>query len=149
MNTSIEATKSTEKSLTTEWIKLIRYYGGGRRALIFLILAVTGTGLVLNWSWLVAIGVAPLLLTLAPCAIMCGLGLCMNKMMGGKSCSTTSSTAEGKADVRSPSLGAESPEKRAIVASDEEPAALHSQSCCDGEKQAIALTPGEKLKERS
>ena len=33
-----------------------------------------------NWSWLVAVGAAPLLLTLLPCAVMCGLGLClMNK----------------------------------------------------------------------
>jgi hypothetical protein len=32
-----------------------------------------------NWSWLVALGLAPLLLTLLPCAVMCVLGLCMHK----------------------------------------------------------------------
>lgn len=42
-----------------------------------------------QWSWLVAIGVAPLLLSVAPCAAMCGLGLCMHRM-GGRSCSTPS-----------------------------------------------------------
>lgn len=40
-------------------------------------------GAALNWSWLVAVGIAPLLLAVAPCAAMCGLGLCMK---GGGSC---------------------------------------------------------------
>ena len=47
----------------------------------------------LNWSWLVAMGIAPLLVTVLPCAVMCGLGLCMNRIMGG-SCSTSSSAAD-------------------------------------------------------
>ena len=34
-------------------------------------------GLALNWSWLVAAGIAPLILGIAPCAAMCALGLCM------------------------------------------------------------------------
>jgi hypothetical protein len=38
-----------------------------------------------QWSWLVAIGVAPVLLSVAPCAAMCSLGLCMHRM-GGRSC---------------------------------------------------------------
>ncbi len=37
------------------------------------------TGLALNWSWLTAIGLAPLLLSLAPCAVMCALGLCAGR----------------------------------------------------------------------
>ena len=36
-----------------------------------------------QWSWLAAIGVAPFLLSVAPCAAMCGLGLCMHRMGGG------------------------------------------------------------------
>jgi hypothetical protein len=36
-----------------------------------------------QWSWLAAIGVAPLLLAIAPCAAMCGLGLCMHRMSDG------------------------------------------------------------------
>ena len=35
-----------------------------------------------QWSWLVAIGAAPLLLSVAPCAAMCGLGLCMHRISG-------------------------------------------------------------------
>jgi hypothetical protein len=42
-----------------------------------------------QWSWLAAIGVAPLLLTVAPCAAMCGLGLCMHRMVG-RSCAANS-----------------------------------------------------------
>lgn len=34
-------------------------------------------GAALNWGWLTAMGVAPILLSLAPCAAMCALGLCM------------------------------------------------------------------------
>jgi hypothetical protein len=49
----------------------------GRRGLIVLGVLVVAAGLALNWSWLVAIGVAPLLLTALPCVAMCALGLCM------------------------------------------------------------------------
>lgn|GEM_PF-3201501 len=31
----------------------------------------------LGWPWLVAIGIAPILLSLLPCALMCALGFCM------------------------------------------------------------------------
>lgn len=65
----------------------------GRRGLIILALTVTGAGVALNWTWLTAIGVAPILLAVAPCAAMCALGLCMNKM-GGKSCSNESAQAD-------------------------------------------------------
>lgn len=39
-------------------------------------------GTALNWSWLIAVGVAPLLLILLPCAVMCALGLCLMKQAG-------------------------------------------------------------------
>lgn len=48
----------------------------GRRGLILLSMAVIGAGLYLNWGWVTAIGAAPLILALAPCAVMCGLGYC-------------------------------------------------------------------------
>jgi hypothetical protein len=41
---------------------------------------VLGSGLVLNWSWLVAIGLAPIILGVLPCVAMCALGMCV---MGG------------------------------------------------------------------
>lgn len=40
-----------------------------------------------QWNWLIAIGVAPLLLSAAPCAVMCGLGLCVHRK-GNRSCGT-------------------------------------------------------------
>ena len=49
----------------------------GTRGLLVLGAAVIAAGLALNWSWLVAIGIAPLLLTMLPCVAMCALGLCM------------------------------------------------------------------------
>ncbi len=55
-----------------------------------------------QWSWLVAAGVAPLLLSAAPCAAMCGLGLCMHRM-GGRTC------APVPADANTPRETLESP----------------------------------------
>ena len=58
-----------------------RYYLGGRIGLIAIAAAALGLGAYFNWGWLVAAGIAPILLAVAPCAAMCALGLCM----GGKS----------------------------------------------------------------
>ena len=88
MNTS-ESPNAVEKSLTQDLIYAARYYLGGRLGLILLTVTTLGVGAALNWSWLVAIGVAPLLLAFAPCAAMCALGLCMIKAKGS-SCSTDS-----------------------------------------------------------
>jgi hypothetical protein len=54
----------------------IRPWLTGRRGLIIGGLALAVTGLALGWSWLSAIGVAPVILSLAPCAAMCALGVC-------------------------------------------------------------------------
>jgi hypothetical protein len=45
-------------------------------------IAIVAIGLALNWSWLAAVGAAPLILSLAPCAVMCALGLCMSMRNG-------------------------------------------------------------------
>ncbi|RNF35091.1 hypothetical protein A7A09_008325 [Paracoccus methylarcula] len=60
----------------------------GRRKLLILALIVIGAGAAFNWSWLTAVGAAPLILSLAPCAIMCAAGFCM--MCRSKSCATGS-----------------------------------------------------------
>ena len=64
----------------------------GRHSLILAAMALIAAGMALNWGWLVAMGAAPLILSLAPCAVMCGLGLCM--MGGSKSCSTKTGSTE-------------------------------------------------------
>jgi hypothetical protein len=52
---------------------------GNSRFWLALAAAVLIASAAFSWSWLVAVGVAPLLLTLLPCAVMCALGLCMRK----------------------------------------------------------------------
>jgi hypothetical protein len=74
-------------SLTRDLLHAARYYLGGRRGILILATIVVVVGVALNWSWLVASGIAPILLTALPCAVMCGLGLCMNKLFGN-SCET-------------------------------------------------------------
>ncbi|MDZ3836178.1 MAG: hypothetical protein U0S49_02255 [Rhodospirillales bacterium] len=64
-----------------------------RRIVLLAGVAALGAGLALNWDWLTAAGIAPILLSLAPCAAMCALGLCM-RGGGAESCST-----HGKAGV--------------------------------------------------
>jgi hypothetical protein len=56
-------------------------------------------GAAFNWGWLVAIGIAPLLIAVLPCVAMCALGLCMNKM--GRSSSQDAKPAQP--DVPAPS----------------------------------------------
>jgi hypothetical protein len=63
----------------------------GRRGLLLSAFAVISLGAVLNWDWLTAIGAAPLILAVAPCAAMCVAGVCM--MGGSKSCANKSDPA--------------------------------------------------------
>jgi hypothetical protein len=49
----------------------------GRRGLVITAMTITGAGMALNWGWLTAIGAAPLILGLAPCAVMCATGYCV------------------------------------------------------------------------
>ena len=85
--------ENQETSMTRHLLYAARYYLGGRRGLIALAAIALVAGLALNWSWLVAAGIAPLLLGVLPCVAMCALGLCMNRM-AGKLCSTRSNAQE-------------------------------------------------------
>ena len=90
--TESSPSRSSETSLIRDLLDAARYYLRGWRGFAILgSVAIIG-GLALNWGWLVAAGIAPVLLTLLPCAAMCALGLCMNRM-GGRSCSTDTSAA--------------------------------------------------------
>ena len=64
----------------------------GRRGLILVAMAIIAAGMGLNWGWLTAIGAAPLILAVAPCAVMCGLGYCA--MCESDSCDKTNSPTE-------------------------------------------------------
>lgn len=73
--------------------QLARRYLTGRRGVIVLAVVVPVAGLALNWSWLVAAGIAPILISVLPCVAMCALGLCMNRR-GGHSCSTEETSSK-------------------------------------------------------
>jgi hypothetical protein len=83
---TIEPTLSRSQAV---W-QVIRPWLTGRRGLIIGGLALTVTGLALGWSWLSAIGVAPVILSLAPCAAMCALGACA--MRWGNASGSTQNT---------------------------------------------------------
>ena len=55
---------------------LARHWLTGRRGLAVVSLAIIAAGLALGWGWLTAVGIAPIILSLAPCAAMCALGAC-------------------------------------------------------------------------
>ena len=87
MATAIETKNAKELPLGQAASVLVRRYAANRKALVVVALLIIGAaGLALNWIWLVAAGVAPILLALAPCAAMCALGVCMSRT-GDKSCS--------------------------------------------------------------
>lgn len=68
---------SGERSLLQDVLYTARYYLGGRIGLIVIAAAALAAGAYFNWGWLVAAGLAPIILALAPCAVMCAMGLCM------------------------------------------------------------------------
>ena len=94
MESSTEMGKTNQTSFGTSALARVRSALGGRQGWIVLGVSAAGVGAALNWGWLTAIGVAPILLALAPCALMCGLGIFCVKNMGGKSCSPTGQPAK-------------------------------------------------------
>ncbi len=90
---------STPVSLIQGLVNIVWPYLNGKRGLVVLAIGVAVAGLALNWSWLVAVGAAPLLLSVLPCVAMCGLGLCMHKA-GGKSCSTGKKNSGEGTDIK-------------------------------------------------
>lgn len=77
-----ESTKSENASLTHDILSAARYYMGNRRVLLVLAVVAAVAGLALNWNWLVAIGLAPILLSTLPCLVMCAFGVCMMHRSG-------------------------------------------------------------------
>lgn len=47
--------------------------------------AAVGIGMALNWGWLVAAGIAPLIFSVLPCVVMCALGLCVSMLLARSS----------------------------------------------------------------
>ena len=75
----------------------IRRFTVSRRGLIIIAIALVIGGLAANWGWMIALGVAPVILSLAPCALMCAVGLCSMKFMGGgAACADSESSTASK-----------------------------------------------------
>ena len=100
-----------------------RYYLGNRRALLIIALVALIGGVAMNWSWLVAAGFAPILLSVLPCLVMCGLGLCMHKKAAS---SGTSQSQPDKTELPTPSL--ESAHATPAIGN----LLSHVSSCCSG-----------------
>jgi hypothetical protein len=69
---------TTERPLGRDLVYAARYYLRNRWTLVALASLAVVLGLYFGgWAWLVAAGLAPILLSTLPCLIMCGLGVCM------------------------------------------------------------------------
>ena len=74
--------------------------GGFNRRTLYIALGVgAAAGLVLGWDWLVAVGAASLIVALAPCLVMCALGLCMSRACGDKKSDVPAKADKGNADA--------------------------------------------------
>src|SRR5712692_980552 len=122
--TTPESIKATHASLARDLRSAARHHLGSRRALLVLAMIAIAAGVALNWSWLVAAGIAPVLVATLPCLVMCGLGLCMNKLIGGSSASQQTGAPTVESPV-STQVGAPSESLLAGLSSCCGPAASH------------------------
>jgi hypothetical protein len=85
----------------------LAYLLRSRRALIAFAAGLLGLGAALNWSWLIAIGVAPIILATAPCALMCAAGLCIAGISGRwNAVALTDASSNSAAPIAPPPLAA-------------------------------------------
>jgi hypothetical protein len=101
---NIESTKRT----IPNWRELGAAWLRSPRALIITGIVVVAAGMALGWRWLSAVGIAPVILSLAPCAAMCALGACA-MMKGAASCASPNpnKTADPSGPASAPRQSAE------------------------------------------
>jgi hypothetical protein len=92
--TAPQPATTAQSSLWREARDITRSYLGNRWVLVALGALVLVAGIAFNWGWLVAAGVAPILLSTLPCLIMCGLGLCMLCRSGEKQAAASRDAAD-------------------------------------------------------
>jgi len=129
--TTTELTQARQASPSRE--SIVRSTLGGRRGLIAAGAAIAVAGLAFNWSWLVGAGIAPVLLSLLPCAAMCALGLGMNRMTGGSSGNQQSETHSTPEETGPPRLAASPDEPGATMlaaSASVGPTPAGNKSCC-------------------
>jgi hypothetical protein len=132
--TTPQSTKAADASLARDLADAARYYLGGRRGLFRLAAIAVLIAVGFSWNWLVAAGLGPLLLSALPCLVMCGLGLCMNKLIGGSCASeptksmaavpTESEATSNVVNIESASPGASA----CCAAAPVEPASIRHES---------------------
>lgn len=115
--TAPQSTTTTEPSLGRDVLNAARYYFGNRWVLLALGSVAVIAGLSFGgWGWLVAAGLAPVILSILPCLVMCGLGVCV-MCRSGRTQSTapldaadsaTPSTVLGAARMEQPIAGGSS-----------------------------------------
>jgi hypothetical protein len=90
--TSPQAATTVAPSLGRDVVTATRHYLGKRWVLLALSGGlVIGLGLYFGgWGWLVTVGAAPVILSILPCLIMCGLGMCMACRSANKESATAS-----------------------------------------------------------
>ena len=70
-------TSTGEASFGRDVLKAADYYLNNRWAVLTLVSLVVIPAIFFNgWEWLVAAGVAPVILSTLPCLVMCGFGVC-------------------------------------------------------------------------
>lgn len=82
MSASASGPATPDTSLTRDIGRYVRYQLRGWRGMIAAAVVLAAPALWFGWPWLVAAGLAPLLIAMAPCAVMCAVGACSM----GKSC---------------------------------------------------------------
>ena len=135
--TVAKPTETAEVPLSRLGLNLARYYLGNRSALLVLGAGVLLAGIGLNWSWLVAAGIAPILLSTLPCLVMCALGVCMLCRSSEKQ-----TAARDAADAATSSAPL-------AVAKMDNPAASAATCCHEHINEAEAVKQPELMSERS
>ena len=98
--TTSQSTNAADASPARDLSYVARYYLAGWRGVLVLAVIAALVSIGFSWSWLVAAGIAPILLSTLPCLIMCGLGLCMLCRSGEKQ--TAARDAAGAATSSAP-----------------------------------------------
>lgn len=98
MTTTPQATKTANGFLRSGMFAVLRQGPQSRRAIAAVSIPAAAAVVAIvagaNWSWLVTTGIVSVLLSVLPCVLMCGLGLCMHKFSGGTDHKTAGSAAD-------------------------------------------------------
>jgi hypothetical protein len=122
--TTPRTTLRQDPSFTRDLFYAARYCLSRPRVLLTLAATAIVAGLALNWSWLVAAGLAPILISTLPCLVMCAFGVCV----------MCRSADKPSAPLRDAADGAGAPAALAISATDKP--ATDAAGCCQGSGQA-------------